>query len=150
MDTKFKVKLAITLSPRINITPPEVIVSVPGYITHETLWKTKRIEAEFVGTTGFLDVKFFNKKYEETVGDKDMAVIVDQVEFFGISDPRFVWAGVYSPEYPEPWYSQQPTKPEPALTNHNYLGWNGRWHLEFDVPVFTWMHRTLGMGWIYS
>lgn len=150
MDTKYKVKLAITLSPRINITPPEVIVSVPGYTTHETLWKTKRIEAEFVDKAGFLDVKFFNKKYEETTGDKDMAVIIDQVEFFGISDPRFVWAGIYCPEYPEPWYSQQSSKPEPALTLHNYLGWNGVWRLEFDVPVFSWIHRTLDMGWIYS
>jgi hypothetical protein len=79
-----------------------------------------------------------------------MAVIIDSVEFFGISDPRFVWAGVYWPEYPEPWLSQQNPSPQAALTNHNYLGWNGVWRLNFDVPVFTWIHKTLGMGWIYQ
>lgn len=150
MATNYSVKLAINLVPKINLTPPEVFVSVPGYVVRETLWKPKRIELEYLGSHGELEVKFTNKNYNETVDGKDMAVIIDSVEFFGISDPRFVWAGVYCPEYPEPWYSQQQIKPEPALTAHNYLGWNGVWKLEFDVPVFTWMHQTLGMGWIYS
>jgi hypothetical protein len=150
MATDYLVKLAINLSPRINRTPPEVSISVPGHVTHETLWKPKRIELEYSGSQGQLEVKFHNKNYNEYTGTHDMAVIIDSVEFFGISDPRFVWAGVYWPEYPEPWLSQQTPPPQTALTNHNYLGWNGVWRLNFDVPVFTWMHKTLGMGWIYQ
>ena len=150
MATNYPVRLEVTLTPRINITPPEVIVSVPGYITHETLWKTKRIDMEFIGSAGFLNIKFINKNYNESTDTKDMAVIVDKIEFFGIGDPRFVWAGVYTPEYPEPWLSQQTPQPSPTLTNHNYLGWNGTWRLEFGVPVFSWMHQTLAMGWTYN
>lgn len=150
MATNYPVQLAVTLTPMINITVPEVVVSVPGHITHESLWKTKRIELEFIGSTGFLDIKFFNKNYNETTADRDMAVIIDRIEFFGISSPKFVWAGIYTPRYPEPWYSQQTIKPPAQLTEKNYLGWNGCWRLDFSVPVFSWMHRTLGMGWIYS
>lgn len=150
MDTEFPVKIAITLTPRINRTAPEVFVSVPGYTVRETLWEKKRIELEYVGSQGMLEVKFVNKNYDESTQDQDMAVMIDCVEFFGISDPRFVWSGVYWPEYPEPWHSQQTNKPSPALQGHNYLSWNGTWHLDFELPVFTWMHKTLAMGWIYS
>jgi hypothetical protein len=125
---------------------PEVIVSVPGYSVHETLWKTKQVELEFDNNIGWLEVVFMNKPES----DADMAVIIDKIEFFGISDPKFVWAGVYTPEYPEPWYSQQIEKPPAELPRQNYMGWNGRWRLEFSVPVFTWMHKTLNLGWIYQ
>lgn len=141
-------KVAVTLTPRLasSRSAPEVFVSVPGYVTRHELWETTRIELEFDALVGWLEVVFMNKPEL----DHNMAVIVDQVEFFGISDPQFVWAGVYTPRYPEPWYSEQQIKPEPHLTQQNYLGWNGTWRLDFDVPVFTWMHRTLNLGWIYS
>ena len=82
--------------------------------------------------------------------DHNMAVIVDSVEFFGITDPKFVWAGTYTPNYPEPWYSEQIEKPLAQLPQQNYMGWNGIWRLDFSVPVFTWMHQTMNLGWIYQ
>jgi hypothetical protein len=139
-------KVAITLTPKLGSTVPEVIVSVPGYSVHETLWKTKQVDLEFDKDISWLEVVFMNKPES----DADMAVIIDKIEFFGISDPKFVWAGVYTPEYPEPWYSQQIEKPPAELPRQNYMGWNGRWRLEFSVPVFTWMHKTLNLGWIYQ
>jgi hypothetical protein len=139
-------KVAITLTPKHSGVPPEVFVSVPGQVIRNTLWETKRIELEFDAPFGWLEVVFMNKPEL----DHDMAVIVDSVEFFGISDPRFVWAGVYTPRYPEPWYSQQKEKPLKQLPQQNYLGWNGCWRLDFTIPVFTWMHQMLNLGWIYQ
>ena len=139
-------KVAVTLSPKHSGVPPEVFVSVPGYIVRDTLWSTKRIELEFDAPFGWLEIVFMNKP--DT--DPDMAVIINSIEFFGISDPRFVWAGVYTPQYPEPWFSEQKEKPPVCLTNQNYLGWNGKWRLDFSVPVFTWIHQTLNLGWIYQ
>jgi len=139
-------KVSVTLTPMIGKIPPEVIVSVPGYSVHETLWKTKCIELEFDAPVGYIDIVFMNKLLD----DPDTAVIIDKVEFFGISDPRFVWAGVYTPTYPESWYSQQTEKPLAQLTHQNYLGWNGSWRLNFTVPVFTWMHQILNLGWVYQ
>jgi len=144
--TDMLTKVAVTLTPLIHNLAPDVFVSVPGHVVRETLWGPKRIELEFDAATGWIEVVFMNKPPL----DPDMAVVIDQVEFFGISDPRFVWAGVYTPSYPEPWYSEQDPPPPAQLRHQNYLGWNGRWRLDFSVPVFTWMHQTLNLGWIYS
>jgi hypothetical protein len=139
-------KVAVVLSPKLSKTAPEVFISVPGQVVRETLWETKRVELEFAAPVGWLEIVFMNKPEL----DHDMAVVVDSVEFFGITDPKFVWAGVYTPKYPEPWYSQQQSKPPAQLSQHNYMGWNGCWRLDFTVPVFTWMHQTLNLGWVYQ
>lgn len=139
-------KVAITLTPKLGKVPPEVFVSVPGYTVSETLWKTKQINLEFAEAVGWLEVVFANKPDH----DANMAVIIDKIEFFGISDPKFIWAGIYTPKYPEPWYSQQKEIPLAELPQQNYMGWNGKWRLDFSIPVFTWMHNTLNLGWIYQ
>lgn len=138
-------KVAVTLTPTVGKMPPDVFVSVPGHVVRETLWRTKRIELEFDSPVGWLKITFMNKPDNDPV----MAVGIDSIEFFGISDPKFVLAGVYTPKYPEPWYSQQTEKPPVQLPQQNYMGWNGSWRLDFSVPVFTWMHETLNLGWIY-
>jgi hypothetical protein len=146
MIIEYPVKLAITLTPKLANTPPWVLVSVPGAVHRVELCETQQVELEFTAPSGWIELVFYNKP--DT--DNTMAVIIDKIEFFGISDPRFVWAGVYTPEYPEPWYSQQIEKPPVHLPQQNYMGWNGNWRLDFSVPVFTWMHKTLNLGWIYQ
>jgi hypothetical protein len=141
-----RTNLAITLTPVFTTLAPEVFISVPGKVICETLITTKRIELEFDAPVGWIEIVFMNKPAD----DASMAVIVDQVEFFGITDPKFAWAGVYTPVYPELWYSQQIEKPPEHLPQQNYLGWNGKWRLDFSVPVFTWIHQTLNLGWIYQ
>jgi hypothetical protein len=32
----------------------------------------------------------------------------------------------------------------------NYLGWNGEWTLEITTPIFTWIHETQQLGWVYE
>ena len=146
MDTEYLVQMAVTLTPKIGIAAPEVQVSVPGHSVTHVLQQTKKIQLEFVASSGWLEINFCNKP----VLDHVMAVVIDQVEFFGISDPKFIWQGVYRPDYPDPWYSQQSTAPAPTLSSCNYIGWNGCWRLDFDVPVFTWIHRVQDLGWVYQ
>ena len=146
MATEYLVQMAVVLTPKIGIAAPEVQVSVPGYSATLVLQQTEKIQLEFVSAVGWLEINFCNKPEL----DHDMAVMVDSVEFFGISDPKFVWQGVYRPEYPEPWYSQQRPVPAPTLPACNYMGWNGQWRLDFGVPVFTWMHQLQDLGWIYQ
>ena len=141
-----RTEVAITLTPKFNSLPPKVIVAVPGTTLHQELKEPTRIELDFDNSVGWLEVVFSNKPDN----NPDMAVIIDQVEFFGISDPKFAWAGIYTPQYPEPWYSQQTPLPAKELAQQTYLGWNGCWRLDFSVPVFTWMHQTLNLGWIYQ
>jgi hypothetical protein len=147
MTTEYPiVKLAVTLTPVFDKTAPDVLISVPGQIIRKTLCKTQRFELEFAAPWGWLEVVFLNKPEL----DNSMSVSIDTVEFFGISDPKFAWKGVYTPIYPEPWYSEQLIKPEKELPGATYLGWNGAWRLNFTVPVFTWMHQVQGLGWIYQ
>lgn len=99
-----------------------------------------------------LCVEFTNKKDSDndpTTG-KDKAVMLKNLEFFGIGDPRFIWSGTYRPVYPEPWCRQQSVAPSTTLTNQDRLSWNGQWQLDFTVPIFTWMHEKLDLGWIYD
>lgn len=146
MAIKYPVNLAITLTPKLSNIAPEVTVRVPGQNVYKTLQNTTRVDFEFTAPSGWVEVEFANKPAD----DADLAVIIDSVEFFGISDPKFVWTGIYTPRYPELWYSQQIEKPLAHIPQQNYMGWNGTWRLEFTVPVFTWIHRTLDFGWMYQ
>lgn len=153
MTTKYLVKLALTLEPVWHQDPPRVRVGVGTNLTEIDLREPATINFEFASDRSCdLVVEFLNKQDGDTVPDKnlDKAVIIKSVSFFGIEDPKFVWAGRYEPRYPEPWYSQQRTKPSKILTSHNYLSWNGQWRLTFDVPVFTWIHKIQALGWIYT
>jgi len=153
MDTKFKVSVKILITPIWHKDPPFIRVScgkeVYNYSLYDQRWFNFDFESNNVQET--ISVELLNKQDSDTVVDQnlDKAVIIDTVDFFGIQDPKFVWAGLYRPIYPEPWASQQHDL-KPLLTNHNYLGWNGKWTLTFDIPVFTWIHKIQGLGWIYS
>lgn len=149
MATEYSVQLSVVLTPRINVTVPEIKVSVPGQIRSMALSQTQTLNFDFTASEGWLCVDFTNKVYQESTATADMAVIVSSVSFFGITDPKFAWAGVYHPCYPEPWHSQQHPKPPPALPQQTYLGWNGQWRLDFSLPIFSWMHQTLSLGWLY-
>ena len=102
-----------------------------------------------------LDLDQGNNKFEIIFTNKinetpDMAVEILEVEIEGIVVDRFKWASRYYPLYPEPWASQQ-TDPLPEYqSSATYMGWNGRWELNFEVPIFTWIHRLEALGWIYA
>jgi len=80
--------------------------------------------------------------------DADTALIIRSISFNDITSDKFIWRGVYTPDYPEPWASEQTTLAQ-EITMTNYLGWNGTWRLEFAAPVFTWIHQVEDLGWIY-
>jgi hypothetical protein len=156
MAIKYPVKLAVTLRPVWHQDPPRIRVGIDNNLTEIDLRETVTINFDFESNSpGQLSVELLNKQDSDTVPQQglDKAVIVESVSFFGIKDPKFVWAGVYTPDYPEPWATQQRSQGvalKQHLTSHNYLGWNGKWALTFTVPVFTWIHQTQDLGWIYG
>ena len=58
---------------------------------------------------------------------------------------RLKWAGKFYPVYPKDCEHN-----DTVLQPHTYLGWNGKWVIEFYTPVFTWIHRLENLGWLYS
>jgi hypothetical protein len=147
MATKYLVKLALTLSPVSSNRSIPVNIGIGNTATTVNLAKTTTINWEYVTSdTCQLTVELIEKQDQE-------AVIVESVSFFGIADPKFAWAGVYTPVYPEPWATEQQNQGvvlKPQLCPHTYLSWPGKWTLTFDVPVFTWIHKTQNLGWIYT
>lgn len=137
----------MSLTPMHHVRPLPVVVGIDQNTTTVNLDKTTTINWEFEARHSCrLIVEFQDKQDQE-------AVVVESVSFFGIEDPKFAWAGVYEPRYPEPWATEQADQGvvlKPQLCSHTYLGWNGKWTLTFDVPVFTWIHKIQNLGWIYT
>ena len=144
MATQHLVKLSVTLRP---VDHPNIKIGVNGDLLTVVLDKIQTMDFEFTSDKDCqLTVELVDKKDQE-------AVVVESVSFFGISDPKFAWAGVYEPQYPEPWATQQHNQGvvlKQHLSPHTYLSWPGKWTLTFDVPVFTWIHRVQNLGWIYG
>ena len=150
MAIDYPVVIDIHLRPVWHDTPPEINIGINNDIQPIILSEQHTFHYEFIAnTSSTLTVELLNKTDTDTVDGLDKAVIIESVGFFGISDPKFAWAGEYRPEYPEPWASQQ-HELKPLLKSHTHLGWNGKWTLTFSVPVFTWMHQTQNLGWIYG
>jgi hypothetical protein len=157
MDTTYLNRKRITLEPVWHTDAPQVRVGIDDHLQTATLRQTTVFDLDFDATAGpaELIVEFFNKKDSDTDVENqlDKAVIVEKIEIFGICDPKFIYTSNYTPTYPEPWASQQTALGlplQPVLRGHNYLGWNGRWCLPFTVPIFTWVHKTQDLGWIYT
>lgn len=139
MATEHLVQLCVTLRP---IGQPWIKISAGGITDTQQLTDVKDFVFEFAASDhSNLIVEHYNKPAADSV----TAVEIVNIDFFGITDPRFVWAGVYHPDYPE----HYPDKTSP-LPGHGYLGWNGVYRLEFSVPVFTWIHRVQNLGWLYQ
>jgi hypothetical protein len=139
MAIEYPIKMRVTLEP---VGEPWVSVNADDWGQIQQLTKITNFDLEFDACDRCcLKIEHFKK----TDNDIDTAVIVKEISFFGISDPRFIWAGVYYPDYP----AHYPDKISP-LPGQGYLGWNGVYKLEFTVPVFTWIHQTQALGWIYG
>lgn len=144
----FPVKLSILVTPVWHTEPPLIEIGVPGNIQTLYLDKPRTFNFEYLAeNNSSLIVKFLNKTDRDTILDKnlDKAVIINNISFFKISDIKFIWAGVYTPIYPEH-LTDQPAQ----INGATYMGFNGCWQLDFTVPVFTWIHKIQGLGWIYD
>jgi hypothetical protein len=152
----YPVKLDIHLQSIWHNNPPEINIGINNNIDRIILLEDQTFHYEFTtNNRSTLTVELLNKTDADTIPYKrlDKAVIIESVSFFGISDPKFVWAGVYEPKYPEPWATEQRNQGvvlKQHLSPHTYLGFNGKWTLTFDLPVFTWIHKVQDLGWIYD
>lgn len=149
----YRVSLRVKLEPIWHQDPPKILLGVDS-TNPVVLDQPRWFDFDFVspGRAHTLTIEMTNKHDRDTIPalGLDKAVIIKHIEFFGISDPRFIWVGQYSPCYPEPWFSQQSPQPDLVLSGQDRLSWNGPWILEFQAPVFRWIHQTQNLGWIYD
>jgi hypothetical protein len=77
---------------------------------------------------------------------KDQLLHIKSIEIDEIDIGALVYEGVYTPDYPEPWASQQRsagnTLPK-SFKNVTNIGHNGRWELGFTSPFYMWLLENL-------
>lgn len=140
----YKTTIEIDLEP---VGSPTVLIVAGPHQEQATINKpvTRTYTIEKPAGPFKLSLEFFGKRDN----DPDTAVIIRAVRINGIANPKIAWAGVYYPEYPKPWSSKQENLPL-SIPGQTYLGWNGLWELDITLPAFTWLHQTLGLGWIFE
>ena len=99
-----------------------------------------------------LVIKRYNKTADQCKIDSDGKIIKDQllhiksIEIDEIDIGSLIYEGLYTPEYPEPWYSQQVKAnktPEKSFKNATSMGHNGVWEFKFQSPFYMWLLENL-------
>jgi hypothetical protein len=139
MATEYPVQMTVTLEP---VQSPYITIAVDKIVYNQQLSTTTSFDFEFVAVD---QSSLVIEHHSKSDMDPDTAVIIRRIEFYGISDPRFIWAGTYYPVYPGHYADQKFSQP-----GQDYLGWNGTYVLQFQVPVFSWMHQVQDLGWLYQ
>lgn len=139
MDTReYTVLVSILLKP---VGVPKCRIRLGNNLVELIVDTEQRIDLEYTGKDyGELSISHYGKNDR----DPDTALIIEQVKFDTIYSPKFAWEGVYIPDYPP--HVTGPSK----LSPQTYLGWNGQWVLHFTLPIYTWIHKVEGLGWIYD
>ena len=129
----YPVRIAVLLEP-ID-TPMVKVVCYNQDRTLRLLNQPSWVNFEFEKEQGpaRLSVELFDKHPH----DPTTAVIVKQIQLNDIEHLQNTYQGMYYPTDMEP-------------RRDTYLAWNGTWILDFTVPVYTWMHKTQALGWIYD
>ena len=91
------------------------------------------------------NVKLLIEHYDKAELDPTTALIIEEIKFNGISNPKFLYQANYYPTYPKHLIGS-----DAVLPHENYLSWNGGWTLDFTLPIYTWIHKTENLGWIYD
>ena len=92
--------------------------------------------------------KLVNQTVVNNKGDllKDQLLHIKSIEIDEIDIGALVYEGVYTPDYPEPWASQQReagTELPESLKNVTCMGHNGKWAFKFESPFYMWLLENL-------
>ena len=153
---KFKLELYATMWDQ----PPhaEILINDISHFTGDIAGTEDKpdvveFEHEFTeGEKGELTIKRSGKTKGQTVinenGDvlKDQLLHIKSIDIDEIDLGTLVYEGVYNPQYPEPWASQQRQAgvelPE-SFKNVASMGHDGKWTFKFESPFYMWLLENL-------
>ena len=143
---KNDIKIKLITSARKVVTVPEYSIKLDGHLL-KTVSSDEQHTFLIVQSLDpgphRLSVEFFNKNFSEIdPPNRDMAVIVESVKFQNLSSEFNVYSQ-YQPVYPDDW-----SGPRTPVIHANYLGWNGEWYIDFEAPIYQWIHQRLNLGWL--
>ena len=155
-----KLKFTIELFATMWDKPPHATVSINENIYFNDFVKgteTKPTVINFEhdcieGKDQILSIKRSNKLPGQTVinekGDilKDQLLHIKRMEIDDIDLGPLVYTGLYTPNYPEPWATEQLKAghdlPE-SFTNVTDMGHDGVWEFSFGTPFYMWLLENL-------
>ena len=151
---QYPATIAILLRPIWFNRAPTGRIGVNGLSEEFILDQERWFEYTVTGhhdTNVTLAVEHYGKTDQDSdlVGNRDTAIVIDQIVLNGISNPKFASEGIYTPQYPQH-YRVQNSNLSPSLKHYTYLGWNGVWTLDLTLPIYTWIHKVEDLGWIYD
>ena len=153
---KFKLELYATMWDK----PPhaEILIGDKSHFKGDitgTEDKPTVVEFEHELTEGEkceLTIKRSGKLVNQTVvndkGDllKDQLLHIKGIEIDEIDIGALVYEGVYTPDYPEPWASQQRqagNELTESFKNVTVMGHDGTWRFKFESPFYMWLLENL-------
>ena len=77
---------------------------------------------------------------------KDQLLHIKSIEIDEIDLGALVYEGVYTPQYPEPWASQQRqagVELQESFKNVTAMGHDGKWAFKFGSPFYMWLLENL-------
>ena len=153
---KFKIELYATMWDRPPVA--DIKLNEKSYFKSEITGTEKdtttiQFEAEFTeGSEYSLIIERSGKDKKQTVLDengriaKDQLLNIKSIEIDEIDIGALVYEGVYTPDYPEPWATQQRSagkQLERSFKNVTSMGHNGTWMLTFSAPFYMWLLENL-------
>jgi len=144
--------MATNLQFRLTIEPkgyadrwPEFYIKIDDNLQDQGVLReqlTYNFDVTLEDGSHVLSVGLTNKQDSDTLVENnevvaDKAIYVHPIEIEGYRLDDFMYQATYYPVGRDSLKS-------------NYLGWNGVWNLPFTTPVFTWIHKTQNLGWIYE
>jgi len=148
----YVIKIKILLEPIYQDVAPQIIYGIDTNILSQ---QSIRYAQEIVINTKLSlgSHRFFlelvNKDYAANKKDRDMHIKIKHIGFQEMEE-NFHYFSKYRPMYPTQWLQQQKEMgkewPETILSNH--IGWNGTYYIDFETPVYRWIHRKLNLGWL--
>ena len=152
---KFKLELYATMWNKPPIA--DISIDSKSYFKEEiTSTKDKPTIVEFEheleeSKSYNLIIDRLGKNKRETVVEdekivKDQLLHIKSIEIDEIDIGSLIYEGVYTPEYPEQWATQQAkagNKLPKTIKNSPDLGHNGTWTFTFSSPFYMWLLENL-------
>lgn len=154
MNTKSNCDVVVYLSPTgYDDVYPKCRVSFNNDVKEFVLEESKQVVFDTsIDKDTDLIIELYGKENKDSIANRDLRINIDSISIMGIENKKFIHQGVYRPQYPEPWASQQRAQGvelNEEIQCADSLGWNGKWRLTISNPPFSWIHKILNHGWIY-
>ena len=153
---KFKLELYATMWDKPPVA--EIKLNSKSYFKSEITSTEQNptvieFEAELTEDAEYnLSIERSGKGKNQTVvndkGDiiKDQLLNIKSIEIDEIDIGALVYEGVYTPQYPEPWATQQRESGQDlkdSFKNVTQMGFNGTWSFKFSSPFYMWLLENL-------